>query len=51
VEQFNFSFKNHGVVVDKMLFQTPRMTDAWAEHSGFVPYRYLMIRAIPMGVK
>lgn len=51
VEQFNYSFKNHGIRVDDMIFVTPRMTDAWAEHSGFIPYRYLMSRKIPTVVK
>lgn len=51
VELFNLTFKAHGVRVDEMLFTTPRMSDAWAEHSGFVPYRYLMVRKIPQGVK
>ena len=46
-ETFNYSFKTNGIVVEKMIFQTPRMTDAWAEHSGFTPFRYLMIRSIP----
>ena len=51
VEQFNFSFKNHGIQVTRMLFQTPHMHDMWARHSGFTPYRYIMARDLPTGVK
>lgn len=51
VELFNFSFKNHGIHVDDMMDCTPHMSDGWARHSGFTPYRYIMIRKIPSAVR
>ena len=47
VEQFNLAFKAHGIHVAEMMDCTPLMHDAWARHSGFTPYRYLMLRKIP----
>lgn len=51
IEQWNFSFVNHGVRVDEMLFCTPHMNDAWARHSGFTDYRSIKRRAIPKVAK
>ena len=48
VEVVNLAFKDHGIHVVDLLFSTPRMTDAWLAHSGFLPFRYLMQRKIPM---
>lgn len=51
VEEWNFSFKNHGIRIDDLLFCTPRMDDAWARHSGFIDYRSIKQRKIPTMVK
>jgi len=51
IEQFNFSFANHGITVNRMMFQTPHMNDMWGRHSGFTPYRYIMARDVPLGIK
>jgi len=51
VEEFNLAFKVQGIHVSEMMICTPLMHDGWARHSGFTPYRYLMIRKIPSVVK
>src|SRR3990167_10166356 len=51
VHTFNFTYKAQGIYVGEMMNCTPHMKDAWSRHSGFLPYRFIMIRKIPPEVK
>lgn len=51
VEEWNFSFKSHGIRVEDLMMCTVHMNDAFARHSGFTDYRSIKMRKIPSAVK
>jgi len=46
VHSVNQVLQPQGIEVDTLIMCTPRMTDAWARHAGFEPYRVLLKREV-----